>query len=346
MIFPEVKVHKLIPAFLLFFAFASGCAAPSAKDIQGIAQKTPIWPPPPAHARIAFVQAISTPADIAAGKGIFSKLTEFVLGAKIEEIFRPYGVAVDSNSRLLVADSAFKKVHVFDKKNSEYSTIEEASGAEFAMPIAVAVDADDNIYISDSILNKIFAFNKKGRFLFKIDGCKKPTGLAVNKKEKLLYAADTAANAIKVFDLSGKLVKTFGGPGTGKAEFNLPVDIFVGRGGDVYVTDTMNYRIQIFDKNGGFLRMFGRHGDGTGDFGRPKGVAADLLGNVYVVDAIFDTVQIFNPEGKFLLNFGSVGNGIGDFWMPTGLYIDEKNLVYVADSYNKRVQIFQYVGVE
>lgn len=302
------------------------------------------WPSPPERARIAFVQAISTPADIAAGRGFFSRVMDFVLGAKIEEIIRPYGVAVDSKGRLLVADSAFKRVHVFDIKNSEYSAIEEASDAELASPIAVAVDADDNIYASDSILNKVFAFNKSGRFLFKIDGFKKPTGVAINKKEKLLYVADTAANAIKVFDLSGKPVMTFGGPGTEKAQFNLPVDIFVSPGGDIYVTDTMNYRIQIFAKNGSFLRMFGRHGDGTGDFGRPKGVAVDHLGNIYVVDAIFDTVQVFTPEGKFLLNFGSVGNGAGDFWMPTGLYIDETNRIYVADSYNKRVQVFEYIG--
>lgn len=339
-------MRKLIPTLLLSLAFAAGCAGAPKKETQGIAQKAQVWPSPPDRARIAFVRAVSTPADIAAGRGIFSRLVEFVLGAKIEEIIKPYGVAVDSTGRLLVADSAFKRVHIFDIKNSEYSDIKEASDSEFASPIAVAVDADDNIYVSDSILNKVFAFNKKGKFLFKIDGCTKPTGLAVNKKERLLYVTDTAAGDIKVFDLSGKPVKTIGGPGTGRGEFNLPVDIFSSAGGDIYVTDTMNYRIQIFDKDGNFLRMFGRHGDGTGDFGRPKGVAADRFGNIYVVDAIFDTVQIFNSEGKFLLNFGRIGRDTGNFWMPTGLYIDESDRIYVADSYNKRVQIFQYIGNE
>ncbi|MBI5970857.1 MAG: 6-bladed beta-propeller [Deltaproteobacteria bacterium] len=325
---------------LLSLAFAGGCANTSPTH----AQKSPVWPSPPERARIAFVQAISTPADIDAGRGVFSRLAGFILGAKIEEIIRPYGVAVDSKGRLLVADSAFKKVHVFDIKNSEYSAIEDASDADLALPVAIAVDADDNIYVTDSILNKVFAFNKKKKFLFKIDGFKKPTGVAVNKKTGLLYVADTGANAIKVFDLSGKPVKTIGGPGTGKAEFNLPVDIFVSAGGDIYVTDTMNYRIQIFDKNGGFMRMFGRHGDGTGDLGRPKGVAVDIFGNIYVVDAIFDTVQIFDRDGKFLLNFGGIGNSAGNFWMPTGIYIDETNRIYVADSYNKRVQVFEYIG--
>ncbi len=339
-------MRNLSLALLLSVAFAAGCAGTPKKDAQGVAQKAQVWPAPPDRARIAFVRAVSTPADIEAGKGILSRLAEFVLGPKIDEIIRPYGVAVDSNGRVLVADSAFRRVHIFDIKNSEYYDIEEAFDSEFAMPIAIAVDADDNIYVSDSILNKVFAFNKKGRFLFKIDGCTKPTGLAVDKKERLLYVTDTAAGDIKVFDLSGKPVKTIGGPGTGKAEFNLPVDIFVSPGGDIYVTDTMNYRIQIFAKDGGFLRMFGRHGDGTGDFGRPKGVAADRFGNIYVVDAIFDTVQIFNPEGKFLLNFGKIGRGPGDFWMPTGLYIDESDRIYVADSYNKRIQIFQYIGNE
>ena len=303
-----------------------------------------IWPPPPEPARISYVMAISRPADIGAGKGFFRKVMEFILGESRDDIIKPYGVAVDSAGRLIVADTAFKRVHIFDIKKNKYSFIESAGEGTLESPISAAIDAEDNIYVTDSVRRKVYVYGKDGRYLSEFEAGERPTGIAVNSRDKRVFVVDTGGNRIRVFDLKGKKITSFGELGGGDGEFNFPVDIAIDRNGDLYVVDTMNYRIQIFDRNAKFVAKFGRQGDATGDFGRPKGVAVDGDGNIYVADALFDTVQIFDRKGDFLLNFGSLGGDKGSFWMPCGVFADSMDKIYVADSYNGRVQVFEYIG--
>ncbi len=330
---------------LVCAAFLAGCSSGGVNKDDIHSPQTPlIWPSPPEPARISYYKSIEKPADIGANKGFFKRLADLVLGPSSDDIIKPYGVTVDSTGRIIVVDTAFKRVHIYDARNKDYEHIDEAGDVPFESPIAAAVDADDNIYVTDSKTAGVYAFNRKGRFLFEIKGFERPTGIAINKHAGQIYISDTGRNVVEVYGLKGEKLKTIGGPGDEKGQFNFPVDLFVDMNGDLYVVDTMNFRIQIFDRDGKFLTAFGRHGDGTGDFGRPKGVSVDREGNIYVADAIFDTVQIFDRKGNFLLNFGSLGRQAGFFWLPSGVFVDEADKIYISDSYNKRIQIFDYLG--
>ncbi|MBI5562215.1 MAG: 6-bladed beta-propeller [Deltaproteobacteria bacterium] len=329
--------------FALLAAALSGCATAQFHEDR-TQPKGLIWPRPPAPARIQYLGMIERPQDIGANSGFFSRLANFVFGAKVNDILKPYGVTGDSADRLIVADTGLKRVHVFDIKEKDYTYIESYGDELLASPIAAAVDGSDNIYITDSVLGKVLVFTPSGKPRTEFKAGARPTGIAIDKTAGRVYVSDTAAHSVGVYDLNGGLVKTMGHFGAGLGEFNHPVDLFVDPAGDLYVNDTINYRVQIFDNAGAFLTQFGRHGDGTGDFGMPKGVSADNEGNVYVVDAVFDTVQIFNRDGTFLLNFGSVGSDAGAFWLPSGIYIDRSGKIYVADTFNRRVQIFEYLG--
>lgn len=323
-----------------------GCAeAPVKDDPALLTPQTPlIWPAPPEPAKISYLSSIRQPADIGAGKGFFRRIAEFVLGSTSDEIIKPYGVTVDSSGRVVVTDSAFKRVHVYDIKKKEYLYMDEPGKEEFLTPIAAATDAENRIFVTDSGAARVFVFSPKGKFIKSFAAGVRPTGIAINKAAGIVYVADTSSHTVNMFSLDGKPAGSFGSLGILDGQFNYPVDISVDREGMVYVVDSMNFRVQIFDKTGRFNAKFGRHGDGTGDFGRPKGIAVDREGHIYVADALFDTVQIFDREGNFLLNFGAVGRSAGKFWLPSGLFIDEGNKIYVGDSYNSRVQVFEYLG--
>ncbi len=331
---------------ILLIPFLAGCTTSTINEKRLASEEAVslIWPNPPEPARIAYLKTIEKPQDIGANTGFFARLAEYIIGVKVDDIIKPYGVTVDSGGRIVVADTAFRRVHIFDAMKKKYISIDEAGDSAFSSPIAVATDGDDNIYVTDSTLGKVFVFNKKGGFLFDFAAGERPTGIAVDKQDKFLYVSDTSAHNIKAYDLKGKLLRTIGKYGTGPGEFNYPVDLFADKNGELYVIDAMNYRIQIFDNTGKFVAKFGKQGDGTGDFGRPKGIAVDRDGHIYVADALFDTVQIFDRDGRFLLNFGSLGVEAGMFWMPCGVYVDEGDNIYVADSYNRRVQVFEYLG--
>ncbi|MBI5642405.1 MAG: 6-bladed beta-propeller [Deltaproteobacteria bacterium] len=342
-LFSRISLYGFL---FLSVALISGCASTEVELHEEIQtpQKPLIWPSPPEPARVSYFKTISKPADIGANKGFFRKVAEFLLGPKYDDIIKPYGISTDSGGRILVADTAFKRIHIYDVKNNKYSYIEEAGDAALDSPIALAVDGEDNIYVTDSVANNVCVFNSKGRFLFSFNGGKRPTGIAINKADKLVYVSDTGKHEINVYDLKGKRVNTIGKWGSQPGEFNYPVDIFIDGHGDLFVADSMNFRIQIFDKGGKFLSTFGHHGDGTGDFGRPKGISVDKEGNIYVADALFDTVQIFDRNGNFLLNFGRLGKEIGSFWLPSGVFIDSGDKIYISDSYNRRIQVFEYHG--
>ena len=338
-------VGLTIASVSLAFGLLSCSSAPVKDSPALLTPQTPlIWPTAPEPAKISYLKAISRPEDIGANKGFFKKIAEFVLGSASNDIVKPYGVTVDGLGRLIVADTAFKRVHIYDIKKNAYSYIDQPGKDEFSTPIAAATDSENRVFITDSTAGKVFVFSPKGKFIKGFPAGSRPTGIAINKAAGLVYVSDTVAHAVNIYTLDGKLAGSFGKLGILEGEFNYPVDITIDREGMVYVVDSMNFRVQIFDKDGRFNSSFGRHGDGTGDFGRPKGVAVDVDGNIYVADALFDTIQIFDRQGTFLLNFGSIGKTAGRFWLPSGLFIDSGNKIYVGDSYNSRVQVFEYLG--
>ena len=58
------------------------------------------------------------------------------------------------------------------------------------------------------------------------------------------------------FSPDGKLIRSWGEPGTGPGQFNLPHDIWVHPDGRVLVADRENERIQIFDLDGEFMEQW------------------------------------------------------------------------------------------
>jgi len=331
---------------LAAITMAPGCATTPEGEEALLTPQTPlIWPSPPEPARIYYLKTISKPDDIGANKGFLRRVADFILGPKSDRLIKPYGVSVDSKGRLIVADTAFKRVHVFDELKKSYISIYDLGRKEaFESPIAAATDAQDNIYVTDSVAQKVFVFNPKGKLVFSFPAGERPTGIAINSKEGRIYVTDTASHSIMMYDLNGRETGSFGGRGKNPGQFNYPVDLTIGPNGELYVVDSLNFRIQIFDSEGKYLSSFGRQGDGTGDFGRPKGIALDRDGHIYVADALFDTIQVFDREGNFLLNFGALGRSAGTFWLPSGLFIDRGNRIYVSDSYNSRIQVFEYLG--
>ena len=58
---------------------------------------------------------------------------------------------------------------------------------------------------------------------------------------------------MEVFDLGGRQLATWGGPGEGPGQFREPVGIAADGRGHVFVADTGNGRIQKLDRDGRFL---------------------------------------------------------------------------------------------
>ena len=174
-----------------------------------------------------------------------------------------------------------------------------------------------------------------------------PGGVAFYHNSPFTYVTDTSNDRVQVFNTGGVRVNQWGGPGSGKGQFNGPSGIAINHdNGFVYIADTGNHRVQMFDTAGRFIAQWGEEGDGAGQFNSPSGIAINPdSGFVYVADTGNDRVQVFNASGRFVTQWGSSGGGNGEFRGPTGIAFNPLDgKVYVADSGNNRIQVFLSVG--
>ncbi|TSK05091.1 MAG: 6-bladed beta-propeller [Geobacter sp.] len=339
--------YRYLPPLVLLLALfctLPGCAGPAPHAEKALDRV--VWPPPPLEPRVAWVASISGPDDLAGGKGFWKRVSAFIFGEEKVRIARPYGVYADRERRLLVADPGGKAVHLIERAQGRYRVLRGEEVGGFLSPIGVTADGRGEGYVTDSAAGKVYRFSLSSSETkpFITQGVKRPTGIAFNPVNELLYVSDTVAGQVVTFTLEGKEAFRFGAPGESPGQFNRPTDLAVDGQGRVAVTDALNGRIQIFSADGVFLKDFGRPGDVSGSFAKAKGVAFDSRGQLHVCDALFDTVQVFNEQGVLLLSYGARGDGHGELWMPSGIFIDAHDTVYVADTYNNRVQIFQYLS--
>lgn len=339
-----------------------GCAAGTGGGVlhyhveEGKEAQRVMWPAPPEVPRYMYAGELTGESNFKSLdderrkglQGLFNWVVGLFESQPVEVVLqRPQSGAIDEQrGRIYVTDVSRQGVYVFDQKQGRLLLWEYARGfRRFVAPIGVALGAEGEVLVSDAELGMVVRLDQEGNFVGTIGErlLKRPTGLARDPAQGLVFVADTHAHDIKVFDDAGRLLKVIGHRGEGPGEFNFPTHLAFANG-ELYVTDTFNNRIQVFSREGDLSRRFGQRGLYVGNLVRPKGVAVDDEGNVYVVESYYDHLLVFNAAGQFLLGIGGTGQVAGKFFLPAGVWIDQHNRVFVADMFNGRVVIFQFLG--
>ena len=153
------------------------------------------------------------------------------------------------------------------------------------------------------------------------------------------------------FDLSGKLVKSFG---AGLLLF--PHGIHVDREGNVWVTDGLGkdgkgHQVFKFSPEGKVLLTLGKAGvagSGPDEFNAPSAVIVAPNGDIFVGDGHGrDTnarIVKFTKDGKFVKAWGKKGSGAGEIDIPHALAMDSRGRLFLGDRQNNRIQIFDQDG--
>lgn len=341
-------IFRLAPMLRLAVAacaiLVSGACAGVQTAQEPAAESAVEWPLGSDGARVVWVKNISDFKEFGSGKGLWGRAVELLAGREqTQGIVRPYGVLHDASGRLYLADPGGRVVHCLDLTKQQHWVIGGQDSA-LVSPIGLTVDDKDRLYITDSATGVVYRYDPEQRSLkpFLSRKLGRPTGIAFNPVNNLIYISDTLESQIVVVDKNGVERRRLGKPGDGGYGLNRPTDIAVNRTGEILVTDSLNFRITVLTPEGQVARQFGAVGDADGFFSRPKGIGVDSGGHVYVCDALRDAVQVFAADGTPLLVFGRGGNSRGRFMMPSGLYIDRSDNIFVADTYNKRIQVFRY----
>lgn len=120
-----------------------------------------------------------------------------------------------------------------------------------------------------------------------------PGFMAVDDKGTM-YVVDMKASNIKVFDNTGRFVRTIGKKGAGPGEFNIPFGIIVTPAKELLVEDMMNRRLSYFSLDGKFIRN-----EVLENSLSTIGVVMDSKGNFMARELVMEQNQLFFELRKY-----------------------------------------------
>jgi DNA-binding beta-propeller fold protein YncE len=166
-----------------------------------------------------------------------------------------------------------------------------------------------------------------------------------------IYVSDGYGNArVHKYAPDGKLLMSWGEPGSDPGQFNIVHNICSDADGWVYVADRENHRVQVFDGHGAYETQWN-------NLHRPCGLYMDPgknplcyigeLGPVMPVNRhvpnLGPRLSITDTSGKVLARLGDLhaGTAAGQFIAPHGLAVDSRGDIYVGEvSYTVFPQLF------
>ncbi len=241
-------------------------------------------------------------------------------------------VAVDSQDRVYVYSRSEHPMVVFDREGNFLESwgddiLKDAHG--------IFIDAADNIYCVERETHCMRKFTSDGELLMTLGTPDQPadetpfnlpTDLAVGPDGEL-FVSDGYGNArIHKYSPDGELIKSWGTPGDGPGEFDLPHCVRVDPRNRLMVADRSNNRIQFFTLDGEYIEEWG-------DFSQPDTIFIDDDQIVYVAE-LDQRVTILTLDGEIIAQWGSErGSTVpGEFFAcPHGIWIDSHDDLYVGE---------------
>ncbi len=276
------------------------------------------------------------------------------------------GVASDAQDRVYVFNRGAHPVIVFDRAGRFLGSWGEGV---FTRPHGIHIGPDDAVYCTDDRDHSVRKFTSDGRLVMTLGTRGKPsdtgvvgldyrtircgappfnlpTNLAI-ARDGSLYVTDGYGNArVHCFAPDGRLVFSWGEPGSGPGQFNLPHGIAIARDGTVLVADRENSRVQLFTPRGEFIEEWT-------DVARPMQVFIDERDgaeHVFVAevgfragmfpwavppgsDATGGRVSVFDRRGALRARWGGGDNPCapGDFFAPHDIWIDSCGDIYIGE---------------
>jgi DNA-binding beta-propeller fold protein YncE len=259
-------------------------------------------------------------------------------------------VGVDRHDRVYVFARAEHPMMVF---NCDGSFLRSWGEGEFVRPHGVHIGPDDCIYCTDDGDHAVRKYTLDGKLLLKIGTSGKPapfmSGLPFNRCTHTalapngdIYVSDGYGNArVHRYSADGRLLASWGQPGTGPGQFNIAHNICCDEGGWVYVADRENHRIQVFDAHGRYETQWN-------NLYRPCGLCmcCGAQPRFYVAElapgrefsnrdwpGLGPRVSILDGKGQLLARLGDYGgpDAPSSFIAPHGIAVDSQGAIYVAE---------------
>src|SRR3954452_20403783 len=259
------------------------------------------------------------------------------------------GVGVDSEDNVYVFNRGEHPMMIFDREGNFLRSWGEG---QYPRAHGVHMAPDDTMFLTDDGGHFVRKVTLEGKVLLELGVPGKPapfmsgepfhrcTHTALSPKGEI-YVSDGYGNSrVHKYTPDGKLLLSWGEPGTGEGEFNIVHNICCDADGWVYVADHENHRVQVFDGNGKFETQWQNlhrpcglcmpYGHNpifyVGEVGPAAAVSRDIPN-------LGPRVSIVDHQGKLIGRFGETPAGfeLGKFLAPHGLAVDSRGDVYVGE---------------
>jgi len=271
-------------------------------------------------------------------------------------------VAVDSKDRVYVFNRGEHPMIVFDSDGNFLTSWGEGM---FPHAHGLHIDANDFLYCTDDRGHFVRKCTTEGKVLLEIGVPGTPTpylsGLPFHRcthtalsPDGDIYVTDGYGNArVHKYSPDGKLLFSWGEPGTDPGQFNVPHNIVTDEEGWVYVADRENHRVQVFDGNGKYEAQWNNMHRPCGLYccggHNPRFLIGELgpIGSTSVNRHhanIGPRLTIVDGKGNVIARLGGeAGPGLerGKFIAPHGLAVDKRGDIYVGEvSYAEYPRLF------
>ena len=259
-------------------------------------------------------------------------------------------VGVDSKDNVYIFSRGEHPIIVYDRDGNFLRSWGEDL---FVRAHGITMGPDDTIYCTDDDDHTVRKCTLDGRVLLTLgvpgqpapfmsgDPFNKCTHVALDPDNGDIYVADGYRNAkVHKYSPDGKLLFSWGEPGTGPSEFNIVHNIATDRDGWVYVADRENHRIQVFDRNGRYETQWNNMSRPCGlyiDPNESQTVYVGEFGSAIALNAeapnLGPRVSLMDIQGNTLarLGDGPISEDVGRFIAPHGVSVDSQGSIYVAE---------------
>lgn len=256
------------------------------------------------------------------------------------------GVAVDANDNVFVFNRSDHPLMVFDREGNLLRSMGEGL---FTRPHGIDIGDDGAIYLTDDGDHSVRKFDADGRLLLQLGIPGRPSpamsGMPFNRCTHTalspggdIYVADGYGNAkVHKYDAGGRLLHSWGEPGSGPGQFRVVHNICCDKEGWIRVADRENHRVQVFRPDGRFESQWG-------DLHRPCGLTMDRNGDgaYYVTELADIRLDAISPPPRFskLDSTGALLSrycdhdstiGGGTLFAPHAIAVDSRGDVYIGE---------------
>ena len=259
-------------------------------------------------------------------------------------------IGVDRKDNVYVFNRGEHPMIVFDRDGNFLKSWGEG---RFPRAHGVHMGPDDTIWLTDDADHTVRQCTLDGKVLLELGVPGRPTpymsGLPFHRCTHTalsprgeIYVADGYGNSsVHKFSPDGKLIKSWGGPGTDPGEFNIVHNITCDGDCYVYVADRDNHRVQVFDGEGRYQAQWNNLHRPCALYMPPGKCPVCFIGELGPGLAVNRNMPNIGPRiavvdhtGKRLARIGSAGGpGLGptEFQAPHGIAVDSRGDLYVGE---------------